>query len=90
MFLILQCQSSKFEGLLTAVLGYVIIAFSLISCHVSFTSRKFTLANFYDLRNPYQQHKQNQFCHLHVDSKVICTSSCLNSNQPPKYITGKK
>lgn len=37
-FLILQFQSSKFEGLLTAILGYVIIAFSLILCHVSFTS----------------------------------------------------
>ncbi|CAH3042084.1 unnamed protein product [Pocillopora meandrina] len=36
-------QSSKFEGLLTAVLGYVIIAFSLILCHVSFFTRNVTL-----------------------------------------------
>lgn len=35
----LQVRSSKFEGLLTAILGYVILAFSLIMFHVSFDSR---------------------------------------------------
>ena len=44
--IILQFQSSKFEGLLTAVLGYVIIAFSLILCHVSFFTRNVTLMYF--------------------------------------------
>ena len=35
MFFLLQMQKSKFEGLLTTVLGYLIIAMALVLCHVS-------------------------------------------------------
>lgn len=34
---VLQVQASHFEGLITTIVGYVLLAMTLILCHVSFT-----------------------------------------------------
>lgn len=35
-FFVFQVQASHFEGLITTIVGYVLLAVSLIVCHVSF------------------------------------------------------